>query len=43
MRDTVRNFISHPALALGSTLLWGMIELVALCRSRWVARMNHKV
>jgi hypothetical protein len=30
-----RRFIAHPALALGSTLLWGAIELLALFRSRW--------
>jgi hypothetical protein len=30
-----RRFIAHPALALGSTLLWGVIELLALFRSRW--------
>lgn len=30
-----RRFITHPALALGSTLLWGAIELLALLRSRW--------
>lgn len=34
--DTMmRRFITHPALALGSTLLWGAIELLALLRSRW--------
>jgi hypothetical protein len=31
----MRRLISHPALALGSTLLWGAIELLALFRSRW--------
>ena len=31
----MRRFIAHPALALGSTLLWGVIELAALLRSRW--------
>ncbi|MCX7156719.1 MAG: hypothetical protein NTW45_09785 [Rhodocyclales bacterium] len=31
----MRRFINHPALALGSTLLWGAIELLALLRSRW--------
>lgn len=31
----IRRFIAHPALALGSTLLWGAIELLALLRSRW--------
>jgi len=25
-------------LALGSALLWGMIELIALWRSRWMVR-----
>ena len=31
----MRRFVAHPALALGSTLLWGLIELLALLRSRW--------
>ena len=31
----MRRLIAHPALALGSTLLWGLIELLALLRSRW--------
>jgi hypothetical protein len=30
-----RRFVSHPVLSLGSTLLWGVIELLALLRSRW--------
>jgi hypothetical protein len=30
----MRPFIAHSALALGSTLLWGAIELLALFRSR---------
>ena len=33
----MRRFTVHPALALGSTLLWGLIELLALLRSRWSA------
>ncbi len=28
----MRRFVAHPALALGSTLLWGLIELLALLR-----------
>lgn len=28
--------IGRPALALGSTVLWGVIEFVALWRSRWL-------
>lgn len=31
----MRRIVVHPALALGSTLLWGAIELLALLRSRW--------
>ncbi len=31
----MRRLLTHPALALGSTLLWGVIELLALLRSRW--------
>ncbi len=30
-----RRLIAHPALALGSTLLWGVVETLALLRSRW--------
>lgn len=31
----MRRLIAYPVLALGSTLLWGAIELLALLRSRW--------
>jgi hypothetical protein len=31
----------HPALAIGSTVLWGLLELVALTRSRWATRLRH--
>jgi hypothetical protein len=41
MRAAIRNLLSHPALALGSTVLWGVIELVALLRSRRLARSAH--
>ena len=34
MRDIFRRAITHPALALGSTVLWGVLELVALQRAR---------
>ncbi|HEX6736065.1 MAG TPA: hypothetical protein VF096_14755 [Azonexus sp.] len=30
----LRKTLSHPLLALGSTMLWGLIELVALNRYR---------
>jgi len=33
-----RSIFSYPILALGSALLWGMIELIALWRSRWIVR-----
>ena len=29
----MHRYLTHPALALGSTLLWGIIELIALLRS----------
>lgn len=30
----VRRWITHPSLALGSTLVAGLVELLALTRSR---------
>jgi hypothetical protein len=32
-----------PSLALGSAVLWGVIELLALWRSRWLTRTNARV
>lgn len=32
MYKTIRKSLTHPLLALGSTVLWGIIELVALNR-----------
>lgn len=29
-----RRLLTHPALALGSTLIWGLVEVMALWRSR---------
>lgn len=34
MRRIIRKTLTHPALALGSAALWGLIELVALNRFR---------
>ena len=34
LRTLIRKTLTHPALALGSTVLWGLIELVALNRFR---------
>ena len=42
MSDLLRKTISHPALALGSTLLWGLVELLALARSRRVLRLRSR-
>ncbi|MEI8164643.1 MAG: hypothetical protein WCI19_16030 [Betaproteobacteria bacterium] len=33
MYPLLRKMIAHPALAIGSTLLWGILELIALQRS----------
>lgn len=30
----LRRAISHPALSIGSAVLWGMLEFIALQRSR---------
>ncbi|MGE5469547.1 MAG: hypothetical protein ACM3X0_01985 [Bacteroidota bacterium] len=32
--ETLRKSLTHPALAMGSTLLWGVVELIALNRRR---------
>ncbi len=34
-----RRWITHPALALGGSLLWGVVELLALMRSRVAAKV----
>jgi hypothetical protein len=33
MPDIIRKKIAYPALALGSCLLWGVVEFVALQRA----------
>ncbi len=33
MYNILRKTLAHPALAIGSTVLWGIIELVALSRA----------
>ena len=42
MGGLLRKTISHPALALGSTLLWGLVEFLALSRSRYTSRNRSK-
>lgn len=32
MHARLRRMLTHPVLALGSTLFWGLVELVALNR-----------
>jgi hypothetical protein len=34
MRGFIGRTVSHPALSLGSTVLWGLLELIALQWSR---------
>lgn len=34
MRMTFRTTVAHPALAIGSAVLWGIVELIALHRAR---------
>jgi hypothetical protein len=40
MTDMLRRTVTHPLLAIGSTLLWGVVELLALQRSR-IARARE--
>jgi len=42
MYNIFRKTITHPALALGSTVLWGIVELIALQRSHRANRIRHK-
>jgi hypothetical protein len=34
MPTIIRKTLTHPALAIGSTVLWGLVELLALNRFR---------
>lgn len=36
MRDTFRKIISFPVLVLGSAVLWGIVEFMALQGARRV-------
>ena len=38
MSELFRRTVTHPLLAIGSTLLWGVVELLALQRNRVSAR-----
>lgn len=41
MCNLLRRTFSHPALALGSTLLWGLVEFIALQSARWTTRADR--
>ena len=43
MRNIVRGFRTYPALSVGSAVLWGVIEFVALQKTHLVTRVQHKV
>lgn len=43
MRNFFRRAVSYPLLAVGSTLLWGLIEFIALQGSRRAGRENHSL
>lgn len=38
MPNFLRRTVTYPALALGSTILWGLLEFLALQRRRLVRR-----
>lgn len=38
MRNIFRQAISYPVVAVGSTVLWGLIEFIALQGSRRAGR-----
>lgn len=42
MSNVVRKALHHPLLALGSTLLWGIVEFGALWRSRLTSRQRAR-
>jgi hypothetical protein len=40
MNGLLRTAINHPG-AFGSAMVWGLVEFVALCRSRWSRRTRR--
>lgn len=38
MRKIIRKTISHPVRVFGSSLLWGLVEFMALQKCRWSMR-----
>ena len=43
VRELVRSFKAYPTVTLGSVVLWGVLEFVALQRSQMKARMLPKL
>lgn len=43
MRNFFRRAVSYPLLSVGSTVLWGLIEFIALQGSRHTGRENHSL
>ena len=41
MRRFLRRTFGHPLVALGSTVLWGVVELGALWRARVARHLTH--
>ena len=41
MNSLLRPLAGHPLRGVGSAVLWGVVELVALARSRWTTRRRH--
>ncbi|HEV8690997.1 MAG TPA: hypothetical protein VGQ91_11920 [Ideonella sp.] len=39
----LRRWVTHPALALGGTLIGGLVELLALARSRGAAWLRAAI
>ena len=35
-----RKLAVPSVLAIGSAVLWGLVEFMALCRSRWATRLK---
>jgi hypothetical protein len=42
MSTLLRKTITHPALAIGSALLWGLVEAIALQRARWTTSSRSR-
>jgi hypothetical protein len=41
MRHQDHKTMTYSAVAIGGALLWGVIEVVALWRSRWATRATR--